>query len=855
MARQAVYPDSLAHELSPERLRRFFVKVDRGYQVSKRVRDTCIFARQNLCNDPPFSHIDILSCRNVMIYFNQVLQRQVMMTFHYALEPGGFMLLGMSEGMREFSDLFSSVDRKYKIYVKTGASLPRMYDLPRTYSVSQTPATGHSPHLQAESNIWPELELQRAADRIVLARFGPPGLIVDERMNVLQSRGQTGAYLELASGGVSWNLLRVLKDGIATETREAVQQAVRENVPTTTTASIIDESKGEQKIQIDVLPITNAVARPRCFLLLFQPVNEADQPKWKDQLGTSKLTLDEKDRLIGQLRHDLSSTRLHLQSLVEERDARNQELVSANEEIQSGNEELQSTNEELETTKEELQSAVEELQTVNEELQQRNNTLAQTGNDLNNLLNSVSIPVLMLTNDLHIRRFTPTMQKLLSVRDADIGRPITDMRLQLGLEDIAPMLHEVLDTLGTREIEVQDKDGRWYLLRIRPYRTSENKIEGLVVVFLDIDQLRSTQQHALQAHHFASSVVESVPVPIVVVNEHCAIETANTAFRELTRLNAKELDGRSLPDLVNLLWRMEGMGERLGNLLNDAEVRLDFEHESQGPEKKILLVKGQALTTDGKKVLLLMIDDITVQREAERLVSQQKEALETEMEEATSTLSRTKEQLRGLTNHLFHVQEEERQRVARELHDDVSQRLSFLEMLLSDVSASPIPEESAKKMEAARNELQGLNTDVREMSHRLHPRVLKDLGLAAALRGLIEEFDRREGMPATFSSRNLPESLRDEAATAIYRITQEALRNVAKHAGRTHVKVALQSEDHSLELKVKDFGVGFDLEAADNSEGLGLISMQERARMAGGSLAVDSELGAGTTVTVRLPLE
>jgi two-component system CheB/CheR fusion protein len=284
-------------------------------------------------------------------------------------------------------------------------------------------------------------------------------------------------------------------------------------------------------------------------------------------------------------------------------------------------------------------------------------------------------------------------------------------------------------------------------------------------------------------------------------------------------------------------------------------VRLDFEHESQGPEKKILLVKGQALTTDGKKVLLLMIDDITVQREAERLVSQQKEALETEMEEATSTLSRTKEQLRGLTNHLFHVQEEERQRVARELHDDVSQRLSFLEMLLSDVSASPIPEESAKKMEAARNELQGLNTDVREMSHRLHPRVLKDLGLAAALRGLIEEFDRREGMPATFSSRNLPESLRDEAATAIYRITQEALRNVAKHAGRTHVKVALQSEDHSLELKVKDFGVGFDLEAADNSEGLGLISMQERARVAGGSFAVDSELGAGTTITVRVPLE
>ena len=177
-ARLAVYPESLADEISPERLRRFFVKVDRGYQVSKRVRDTCIFARQNLCNDPPFSHIDILSCRNVMIYFNQVLQRQVMITFHYALEPGGYMLLGMSEGLRDYSDLFSTVDRKHKIYMKTGASLPHMYDLPRNYSPAQSqglsrPATNG---LQVENNFWPELELQRAADRIVLARFGPPGL-------------------------------------------------------------------------------------------------------------------------------------------------------------------------------------------------------------------------------------------------------------------------------------------------------------------------------------------------------------------------------------------------------------------------------------------------------------------------------------------------------------------------------------------------------------------------------------------------------------------------------------------------------------------------------------------------------
>ena len=363
--------------------------------------------------------------------------------------------------------------------------------------------------------------MQRAADRIVLARYGPPGLIVDERFNVLQSRGQIGPFVELTPGNVSWSLLRVLREGIAGETRAAVQRSIRENIPATSTAVLIDEEKGEQHIQIDVLPITSAVARARSFLVLLQQKAAANSGSAIEQIAMPQLTPDEKDRLVAQLRQDLSSSRFHLQSLVEERDARNQELVSANEEIQSANEELQSTNEELETTKEELQSANEELQTVNEELQQRNNALTQTGNDLTNLLNSVNIPLLMLTSDLNIRQFTPPMQRLLSVRAADVGRSISDIRLQLSIDDITPILHDVLETLGPREVEVQDREGRWHLLRVRPYRTADNKIEGLVVVLLDIDQLRRSQKHLIDAHHFASSVVESVPVPIVVLNQDC----------------------------------------------------------------------------------------------------------------------------------------------------------------------------------------------------------------------------------------------------------------------------------------------------------------------------------------------
>ena len=259
----------------------------------------------------------------------------------------------------------------------------------------------------------------------------------------------------------------------------------------------------DRDLQIDILPLAEVGASSRYFMIVFQAASQAKGAAPALALARqTPLTEDEKDALSAQLRLDLSTTRFHLQSLIEERDAHNQELVSANEEIQSANEELQSSNEELETTKEELQSANEELQTVNEELQQRNMVLTQTGNDLSNLLNSVNIPLLMLTSDLKIRQFTPPMQRLLNVREADIGRSISEIRLQLSVEDIEPILLDVLETLGTREIEVQDRDGKWNLLRVRPYRTAENHIEGLVVVLVDIDQLRRSQQDLIRIKGF-----------------------------------------------------------------------------------------------------------------------------------------------------------------------------------------------------------------------------------------------------------------------------------------------------------------------------------------------------------------
>jgi two-component system CheB/CheR fusion protein len=424
----------------------------------------------------------------------------------------------------------------------------------------------------------------------------------------------------------------------------------------------------------------------------------------------------------------------------------------------------------------------EELETTHEEL--------QTGNDLANLLNSVNIPLLMLTSDLRIRQFTPPMQRLLSVRPADIGRSISEIRLQLSIENIEPILSEVLETLGTRELEVQDRDGRWHLLRVRPYRTADNKIEGLVLVLVDIDELRRNQQDLVHARDFARSVVENVPVPVVVLGPDFTVRTVNTAFRDLTQMPAKDLDNRFLPELMAHLWGIDNLREKLEQLpQSENGTALEFEHQSTTPRKMTLLIKALSLSADGSRVYLLMMEDITLRREAENLSATQKQALEGEVAFAARKLNRTQEELRGLTGHLFITQEEERQHVARELHDDIGQRLSHLEMLLHEVQPDSADKKNLERMDHARRQLQTLNTDVRQISHRLHPAILQDLGLPAALKAMVEEFGKREKMPATYAGRDLPESCSPDTATAIYRIAQEALRNVSKHAGKTHVKV------------------------------------------------------------------
>ncbi len=391
-ARIGIYKDSIAREVSEVRLRRFFHRVTGGYQISKSIRDMCVFARQNVFNDPPFSRMDLISCRNVLIYLSPVLQKRVIPTFHYALKAGGFLLVGNSEGLLGAgADLFNLVDRKSKIYQKKGVSSPVTFGLTINTSAAVEPELEKPAHngKELEQPKTP-LDVQREADRLLLSKYVPSAVVVNDALEIVQTRGRTSRYLELPTGKASLNLLKMARPGLLYELRGVIDKVRKTGVPAVRENIAIDDGEATISVKVEVVPFRTPARDERHMLVLFEELPQdkpAPEPR-RIPKRPPKGVSDMKDIQIAQLKQELASTKEYLQSIIEAQEATNEELQSANEEIQSGNEELQSTNEELQTSKEELESANEELNTVNEEIQHRNHQLAQLSNDLINLLNS-----------------------------------------------------------------------------------------------------------------------------------------------------------------------------------------------------------------------------------------------------------------------------------------------------------------------------------------------------------------------------------------------------------------------------------------------------------------------------------
>ena len=524
-ARGGLYPKSISERVSAERLRRYFYEVDGKFRVAKTIRDMCIFAKHNIAADPPFSRMDLISCRNLLIYLEPALQEHLMSILHYALKPDGFLWLGASETTGSFRDLFEADDAKHRFFIKKPTTARAVVPLVRPRVLGELRPVPEPLPAQARRGE----DVQREADRILLTRFTPPAVLVTDDLEILQFRGDASAYLAPASGRASLNLFKMLREGLLLPVRSLIARAKSAGTPVRTDAVRVRSNGGVRLVDIEIVPVRMSAGGRDSYLVLFHDRESGAAPP----APTPDADLQTEQETM-QLKQELQATKEYLQSVIEQQEAANEELQSSNEEVQSANEELQSINEEIETSKEEIQSSNEELATVNEELQTRNAELGQSNNDLMNLLASVQMAIVMLGPDLRIRRFTPMAEKMLNLIATDVGRPITDIKLNVDVPNLEAILVEVVETMQPHQREVQDRHGRWHSLRVRPYRTFENRIDGAVIVLVDIDSIKANAESLRVGAERLRIMYDRAPVGIFETDLEGRFQRVNDKFCELT---------------------------------------------------------------------------------------------------------------------------------------------------------------------------------------------------------------------------------------------------------------------------------------------------------------------------------
>jgi two-component system CheB/CheR fusion protein len=493
-ARLGFYPANIAADVSPERLNRFFTKVDGGYRVSAEIREMVVFAPHSLIMDPPFTKLDVLSCRNLLIYLAPEMQKKLIPLFHYSLRPGGILFLGSAETVGGFTDLFASLGGKMRLYRRTeSAAREEPIEFPSSFT----------PYLPAGTEARPEtktpLSLQSLADHLVLEHYSPPAVLVNNKGDILYVSGRTGKYLEPAAGKANWNVFAMAREGLRYDLTNAFQKVLRQGGQVALKGLRSVTNGGEHFVNLMVQRLEEPEPLRGSVMIVFADVAAPQEPKAPGPLGKVGKTTAHSARLV-ELERKYQQVCMELQTTREDMQASQEELRSANEEMQSTNEEMQSTNEELTTSKEEMQSLNEELQTVNAELQVRVDELSRSNNDMKNLLNSTDIATLFLDNDLKVRRFTTQATKIIQLIPGDVGRPITDLASDLLYPELTADALEVLQKLGFSEKPIRARDGRWFTVRIMPYRTHDDRIDGLVITFADITAAKTLEAQLREKH-------------------------------------------------------------------------------------------------------------------------------------------------------------------------------------------------------------------------------------------------------------------------------------------------------------------------------------------------------------------
>ncbi|MCX6168417.1 MAG: PAS domain-containing protein [Ignavibacteriales bacterium] len=593
-------------DISKERLNRFFTSEGNLYQIRKEIREMLVFAPQSIIKDPPFTKLDLISCRNLLIYLNTELQKKIIPLFHYSLLPKGILFLGSSETISGFVDLFSIIDNKWKIYKRRES----IYSAQPFMEFPVSRPLGKTNEIIMEKN---EIKnITQLAEKVILQSYSPNCVIITANGDIVYIHGKTGKYLELTNGEAKMNIFEMAREGLQQELPALIRKVIAGKKSLTAEGIKVKTNGSKQFINLTIKPIKEPKEMLGYLLIIFEEVTP------QKKVPTSKKIHYEKksEKIIRELEHDLKATKENLRSTIEELETSNEELKSTNEEMQSTNEEMQSSNEEMETSKEELQSLNEELITVNTELQNKNDELSVLNNDMKNLMDSNDIPTIFLDNNLLIKRFTYHATKVVNLIASDIGRPISHIATNLKYEKFIEDSKEVLRTLVFKEVELQTKDGTWYQMRILPYRTSSNMIDGLVITFTHIHKIKTAYEEISKlnqdiqlAREYSDNIVDTVRDSLLILDKELKVLSANRSFYKLFNTVSEKTVGKFIYDLDDKNWDIPKLRELLEQILPKHNHFEDYEVEYNSAlvgRKKLLLNAREIFQGDKESKLILL---------------------------------------------------------------------------------------------------------------------------------------------------------------------------------------------------------------------------------------------------------
>lgn len=854
-ARAGIYIENIEADVSLERLRRFFMKTNGHYQVSKSVRELCVFAKQNMVKDPPFSKVDLISCRNALIYLSPALQKRVLPTFHFALNPHGHLLLGSSETVGHFSDLFAVVDQSHRIFAKNAHVPPRInFD----YSIGRYAGDEPPDQVKLEAGPQPQsgrTNVQKEIDRTLLNRYSPVGVVVNNNLEILQFRGDTSPYLVHPPGEATFRLFKMVREGLQAELDTAIREAKGKDL-LYRKSGLHFESNGEIKeICLEVIPIKIPLSSERYWGIMFRELQprgtrgETNRlPAVKKNPAKQKVRQEDAHRW----KQEMASSKAYMESVIEEKEAAFEELQSANEEVLSSNEELQSINEEMQTAKEELQSTNEELITVNDELRHSNLESIKLVNDLNNLVESINLPIVMVGNDLSIRRFTPEAGRILHLLPNDVGRPIRDLNIPVNVADLEKLILDSIDTVSIKEQQIRNGENLWYSVRIRPYKTMEKKIDGAVITLIDIESMKRTEQKISKARDAAEDILNTVREPLAVLDSNLRVKKASSSFYKTFKVSPEETINGYFYNLGNGQWNNPTLRARLQEVMLKNNPVLDFpiDHEFESIGRRFMVLNASKILSreENEHLILVAIMDTTDQKTAED-----------DLAVKAQELARSNKDLEDFA----HI-------VSHDLQSPLRKIISFGDLLKMNIESPEKILDYLTRMQKGAAKMSELIASLLSFSRATASKSTEPVDMNALLQEVLSDLDSQiseSGAKITYE--NFPKLNANKIQ--IGQLMTNLIGNAIKYGGKEAptIHISAKREGRMWVFAVRDNGIGIDkkntkrifdlfqriITEGKPGTGVGLTICKKIVEYHGGQIWVESELNKGSTFYFTLPVQ